>query len=94
MGEARTIRLGDAPAFYYSPVWSPDSRRIAYLDNRLTLWYVDVASGRNVKVDADTYESPWRALDPSWSPDGRWLTYTKQLENHLRAVFVYSIETR
>jgi tricorn protease len=28
-----------------------------------------------------------------WSPDSKWLTYAKALENHLRAVFVYSVET-
>ena len=32
-------------------------------------------------------------MDPSWSPDSRWIAYTKQLDNHLRAVFVYSLET-
>ncbi len=29
----------------------------------------------------------------AWSPDSRWLAYTKQLPNHLRAVFVYSLDT-
>jgi tricorn protease len=92
-GVARQIVLGDAPSFYYSPQWSPDSKKISYLDKRLQLWYLDVASGRSVKVDADTYEAPWRALDPSWSPDSRWIAYSKVLPNHLRAIFLYSLET-
>ena len=29
-----------------------------------------------------------------WSPDSKWLTYTLQLENHMRAVFVYSLESQ
>ncbi len=29
-----------------------------------------------------------------WSPDNRWLAYTRQLPNHQRAVFVYSLEER
>ena len=89
----RSITLGDAPSFYYSPSWSPDSKKIAYLDKRLQLWYVDVASGKSVKVDADSYEAPWRGLDPAWSPDSRWIAYTKVLPNHFRAVFLYSLET-
>src|SRR6185312_10034837 len=28
------------------------------------------------------------------SPDSKWLTYSKFLESHLRAIFVYSLETR
>src|SRR5689334_3585277 len=30
-------------------------------------------------------------MTAAWSPDSRWLTYSKQLHNHLRAVFVYSL---
>ena len=93
VGPVRSITLGDAPSFYYSPAWSPDNKKISYLDKRLQLWYVDVASGKSTRVDADTYEAPWRALDPAWSPDSRWLAYTKLLPNHFRAVMLYSLET-
>ena len=31
--------------------WSPDSKRIAFTDKHLHLWYVDVANGKPVKVD-------------------------------------------
>jgi tricorn protease len=29
-----------------------------------------------------------------WSPDNKWLAYTKQLHSQLRAAFVYSLDTR
>ena len=93
MGDVRKIKLGDAPSYYYSPVWSPDGKKIAYTDKRLTLWYVDLEKGASTKVDTTTYENPWRVFDQSWSPDSRWITYTKQLRNRLNAVFVYSLET-
>ena len=93
VGPARSITLGDSPSYYYSPSWSPDGKKISYLDKRLQLWYVDVATGKSVKVDADSYEAPWRGLDPAWSPDSRWIAYTKVLANHLRAVCLYSLET-
>jgi tricorn protease len=91
-GAARRVALGESPAFYYAPLYSPDGRKIAYLDNRLSLWYVDLASGRNVKVATDTFDMPWKGLDPSWSPDSRFLAYTKQLPNRLRAVFVHDLD--
>ncbi len=44
-------------------------------------------------VDTDSYDHPERSLDPVWSPDSRWIAYTKRLANHLRAVFLYELET-
>ncbi|MEW6129855.1 MAG: PDZ domain-containing protein [Acidobacteriota bacterium] len=92
MGEVKKINLGNPPSFFYSPLWSPDSKKIAYTDKRLNLWYVDIEKGNPVKVDTNTYENPWRVLDPNWSHDSKWITYTKQLDNHLGAVFVYSLD--
>ncbi len=93
LGEARRIDLGQPPSFFYSPTWSPDSKKIAYFDKRLNLWYVDLDHANPVRVDTDRFDSPLYEFDPAWSPDSRWITYTKQLENHLHAVFVYSLET-
>ena len=92
MGEVKKISLGDAPNFYSSPVWSPDSKKIAYNDNRMNLWFVDVEKGTNVKVDTNPYGTRDNVLDPSWSPDSKWLTYVKQLDNRLRAVYLYSLD--
>jgi tricorn protease len=91
-GEVRKFRLDEKPSFYYSPVWSPDSKKIAYTDKRLQVGILDLDSGKATVVDANTYDSPVRALDPSWSPDSAYLAYTKQLKNHLRAVFVYDVK--
>jgi tricorn protease len=92
-GEVKKIGLGDPPSFFYSPRWSPDGSKIAYTDKRLNLWYVDVSKGRPVRVDADIYDSPFRLLETSWSPDSRWIAYSRDLANHLRALFLYSVET-
>ncbi len=91
LGDVRKINLGNPPSFFYSPVWSPDGKKIAYTDKRLSLWYVDLEKGTPVRVDSNTYESLYRNLNPSWSPDSQWLTYTRDLKNHMSAVFVYSL---
>jgi tricorn protease len=93
MGSVKKIDLGRPPSFFYSPTWSPDSKKIAFSDKRLNLWYVDVAHPTPVRVAADRFDSPLHEFGVVWSPDSRWLAYTLQLENHLRAVFVYSLET-
>jgi len=90
MGEIKKINLGNPPSFFYSLVWSPDSKKIAYNDKRLNVWYVDVEKGPPVKVDTDYYEGP--QFNQSWSPDNKWIVYTKQLPNHFHAVYVYSLD--
>ncbi|MBN2496371.1 MAG: PD40 domain-containing protein [Deltaproteobacteria bacterium] len=93
------IALGQPASFYYQPVWSPDSKRIAYHDKRLGLWVIDVSqavrgrAGRPQRIDADSFDDIERGLDPAWSPDGRHLAYTRQERNHLRALWIYSVET-
>jgi tricorn protease len=93
-GAVKKIALGSPPSFFYDPVWSPDSKKIAYTDKRLNFWYVDIASGTPVKIDTDTYLTPFRPQTPVWSSDSRWLTYSRQLKNHLGAIFVYNIDER
>jgi tricorn protease len=93
LGNVKKINLGNPPSFFYSPNWSPDSKKIAYTDKRLNLWYVDVEKGIPVKVTSDRYEDPTSTITPAWSPDSKWLTYAKFLENHMRNVFVYSLES-
>ena len=92
LGKVKKIALGDSPAFFSSLVWSPDSKKIAYNDNHVNLWYLDIATGKNVKVDTNPIGVQNGVLNPSWSPDSKWLAYSKQLDNLLRAVYLYSLE--
>ncbi len=46
-----------------------------------------------ILVDTDSYDHPDRSLHPVWSPDSKWIAYTKRLDNHLRAVFLYELAT-
>src|SRR3569623_1219641 len=93
MGEVKKIAIGDGHSFYTNPVWSPDSKRLAFNDQHVNLWYVDIATGKNVKVDSNPYVTPDDVLNASLSPDSKWLAFVKQLDNRLRAVFLYSLDT-
>jgi tricorn protease len=88
--EPKKYSLGKAPSFYYRPLWSPDSAKIAYTDVRSNIWLLDLASGENTLVDTQTYYT--RVIDIAWSPDSNWLAYAKNLKNYLNAVFVYSLK--
>ena len=86
----RAISLPSA-AFYSELAWSPDCKLILFQDNHLNLWTIDVASGKSTKVDSETFSDPGRSIDPVWSPDSRWIAYSKNVANGMRAIFAYSI---
>jgi tricorn protease len=74
VGEVKKIKL--EPSFYYAPTWSPDSKKIAFSDKRLNLWYVEIDKGTPVQVDTDRRSLGGGAnFGVTWSPDSRWLTY-------------------
>ena len=89
----RVIAL-PSKAFFSTPVWSPDGKQLLLEDNHLNLWAIDIASGAASKLDTDTYDEPGRRFDAVWSPDSRWVAYSKSLKSHLRAIFLYSIGER
>src|ERR1700761_8168254 len=89
----KVIDLGPDPSFFYSPRWSPDSKRIAFSDKHLHLWYVDAGGGKPVKIDTGLRGSFGPSTELSWSPDSQWIAYTRDLENQLHAVFFYSLAT-
>ncbi|MEO8337182.1 MAG: PDZ domain-containing protein [bacterium] len=92
LSKPRAVSLPAGGAAYFSDLqWSPGGKQLMLQDNHLNLWLLDVATGRATKIDADNYATPGRSFDATWSPDSRWIAYTKSLDNHLRAVFVYGI---
>lgn len=78
-------------AYFSNLKWSPNGERLLLEDNHENLWTIDVKSGAAVKLDTDDYPDPLRSFDAGWSPDSKWVTYSKNLKSRLRAVFVYSL---
>ena len=79
-------------AYYFAPIWSPNGKHLLLEDNHLGLWTLEVATGKATKIDSDTYYDPTRDIDAAWSPDSRWVAYSRNVESHLRAVFLYSLD--
>jgi tricorn protease len=92
VGESEVERFAMPEAsYYFHPVWSPDGARIAFRDAGMNIWILDRADGSTVRVDTERHAYPERSLDPTWSPDSRWLAYARRLDSHLRAIFVHDV---
>jgi tricorn protease len=87
----KVIDLGPDASFFYSLVWSPNSKQLAFTDKHLRIWYVDAAGGKPVKVDTGLRGGFGPSTQLAWSPDSQWLAYTRDLESQVHAVFLYSL---
>ena len=86
-GKERQITTGGS-VYRFGPVWSSDSKLIAFIDKTSSLFVLDVADGKPEFVDKDkeSYISVY-----TWSPDSRWLAYTKRMDNGQGAIMIYDI---
>ncbi len=97
-GESRKLTSRDR-GYPHTPRWSPDGRKIAFTDETLTLFVIDVATGELVMVDRAEVEPMDIGLedkpisDHHWSPDSRWLAYSKIGLDHVSNVHLYSLDT-
>jgi tricorn protease len=89
----KKISIEARPSFYRELSWSPDSKKLSFTGKRLDLWYADVETAKASRIDTSTYsyQEEWY---PRWSPDGRWLVYSKHLRNRVRTVFIYDFEAK
>ena len=87
-GEERRVTTG-ATIWRFPPLWSPDSTKIAFSDKDERLIWIDVASGKATEADRETRND---LTDYTWSPDSRWIAYTKIGPSKLASVWVYSLD--
>ncbi len=77
--------------FKFPPQWSPDSKKIAWADKDLQLWYIDINEKKPVAVDRAKFAE---ITNYAWSPDSKWLAYDKPNENTFSVVYLYSLVDR
>ena len=81
------------PTHYYTPSWSPDSKKLVYTDTNLKVWVLEVESGQAKIVGEDPWMVPSRTLNPVWSPDSKWVAYSSRLKSMYHAIFVSNVDT-
>lgn len=83
------------PGFRYNIYWSPDSKKIAFVDQTMTINVFDMATSKIDAIDQDLtlFEGGLRGWRPSWSADSQWLAYSKAQDNGNNAIFIYNMES-
>ncbi len=71
--------------------WSPDSKTVLYTDRKNRIVTVDVAS-KTKNIVMQNPEQEFYSVN--FSPDSRWITYTKPAANDFSVVYVYNLATK
>lgn len=91
LGEIRKISLGESK-LAWEPTWSPDGKFIAFVDNKVYLKILEVANGNIRTIDSGGINIERGNMRLEWSPDSKWLSYSKTGPNMFRRIYVWSVE--
>ncbi|MRR36003.1 peptidase S41, partial [bacterium] len=89
-GEEQTLTtLG--PGFRYQPQWSPDSKKILFIDQAMKIRIYDFDAKQTKVIDQQMwmYHGALNAFSVSWSPDSRWVAYAADLESRNSAIVIF-----
>ncbi len=77
--------------YRYNLFWSPDSRKLAFIDKAMQIKIYDVTTRQTVNVDKALRltHGGLENFTCSWSPDSRWLAYHRDMDNYHSSVFIY-----
>jgi len=83
--------------FYYSIFWSPDSKKIMYVNQAMDINFIDVNTGDVIKADKGKYmfEGNLQNFKVNWSPDSNWAVYSRSTDNRSKtALFLYDVKNK
>lgn len=88
-GTNRTQLTSNNDTYIRSFAWSNDDRKIVYTDRRNRVVLVDVATKAKRVIVQD---SVGEIRLPAFSPDNKWLAYTRTQSNDFGVVYIYSLD--
>lgn len=95
-GATETKLTSMGAGYRYNIFWSPDSKKMVWVDQTMTINLCNMDSKAVDKIDQDNrlYEGGLRGWTPSWSSDSKWLAYEKGQGNGNGAIYVYNTTSK
>ena len=91
-GASKPLQLtNNSQIWRFPPKWSPDGRMLLFSDKNQLLQILNIASRKITVVDKARRHD---ITDYSWSPDSRWLVYSKDGDSAQDAIWVYALEQK
>lgn len=91
-GQSEPVRVtSNGDVYKYSLVWSPDSKKILWSDKKMRLQYIEIDSKKIIQVDQSDI---WEFNDYDWSPDSRWIAYSRPEKESKGIIYLYNTEDK
>ena len=84
------------PGYRYSPQWSPDSKKISFIDQAGEIMILNLTDSSTTRVDEllQFAHGNTASFSGDWSSDSRWFAYSRDLPNGHQAVFLFNTEDK
>ena len=92
LGDERVISIGES-TLGWEATWSPDGTRIAFVDDDVRVKVMEVESGELTTADVAGHNLERGGMGLAWSPDSKWLAYSKSFANGFRRVVAWSVDS-
>ena len=89
-GEEQTLtKLG--AGYRYQPQWSPDSKKVLWIDQAMKISIYDFETKTNRIIDQQLwmYHGDLSGFSVDWSADSRWITYAGEKESRQTCIVIY-----
>jgi tricorn protease len=93
VGEQTLTKLG--PGYRYRPQWSPDSKKIAFIDQAMRINLFDFDARTNLVVGRQLWmhHDDLSRFAVGWSADSRWIAWAQDLDNGNSAIALYDCKS-
>jgi tricorn protease len=91
LSKPEAISIGESK-MAWNPVWSPDGKYIAFVDNKVRLKVLNLETKAIQTIDVGGTNIERAQIQLAWSPDSKWIAYAKTGSNMFRQVHVWSVK--
>jgi tricorn protease len=93
VGEQTLTKLG--PGFRYYPQWSPDSKKVAFIDQAMRINLFDFEARTNQVIGRQLWmhHGELSRFTVGWSADSRWIAWAQDVDNRNSALVLYDCKS-
>ncbi|WP_024768571.1 S41 family peptidase [Aquimarina macrocephali] len=84
------------PGFRYQLFWSPDSKKLIFVDQEMHIRLANITNNTITKIDQEIqlFQGGLSGFSVSWSSDSKYITYANSHENGNQHIIIYDIDKK